>query len=102
MINIIQELYPIVYQRSKITNNTIGLHFAKGLLIERKGVFKVNRAHFAEQVQSMGSRRHKAKGPMDNNYRKSSLASHLYLVMLPPTMSLKLDEEGFTTHQLQM
>ncbi len=87
MISIIQELYPIVYQRSKIANNTIGLHFAKGLFIERKGVFKINWVFFVEQVQSMGSRCHKAKGPTDNNYKRSSLVSCLCLVVLPPTMS---------------
>ncbi len=88
MINIIQELYPIVYQRSKITNNTIGLHFAKGPFIERKGVFKIDWAPFVEQVENMGSRCRKAKGPTYNNYKKSSLVSCLCLAMLPPSMCL--------------
>jgi hypothetical protein len=32
----IQELYPLVYQKTKITNNSIFVSFARGLLAERK------------------------------------------------------------------
>jgi hypothetical protein len=51
----IQELYPLVYQKTKIINNSIFVNLACGLLVERKK-FKVNWARFVEQVQTMGSR----------------------------------------------
>jgi hypothetical protein len=36
------ELYDVVYQKSNITNNTIGVRFARAILVERKRKFKVN------------------------------------------------------------
>jgi hypothetical protein len=50
-----QELYPLVYQKTSISNNSIFVSFACGLLVERIK-FKVNWARFAEQVQTMGVR----------------------------------------------
>jgi hypothetical protein len=38
----VEELYVVVYQKSNITNNTIGMSFARVVLVERKGKFKVN------------------------------------------------------------
>jgi hypothetical protein len=38
-----------VYQKTKNTKNSIDLSFAKGLLVERKGI-KINWAKFAEHV----------------------------------------------------
>jgi len=38
----VEELYVVVYQKSNIINNTIGLSFARAVLVERKGKFKVN------------------------------------------------------------
>ncbi len=36
-----EELYIVVDQESNITNNTFGVSFARVVLVERKGVFKV-------------------------------------------------------------
>jgi hypothetical protein len=36
LISKVLKLYPIVYQGYKITNNTIGLSFANGLLVGKK------------------------------------------------------------------
>jgi hypothetical protein len=33
----VQSLYVIVYQKLKITNNTIGVNFAKAILLRKKG-----------------------------------------------------------------
>jgi hypothetical protein len=41
LISKIQKLYLLVYQKTKITNNSIFVNFAHGLLAERKK-FKVN------------------------------------------------------------
>ncbi len=45
----IQDLYPLVYQKPEMTNNSIAVRFACGILAERKG-FTVNSTRFAEQV----------------------------------------------------
>jgi len=37
-----EELYVVIYHKSNITNNIIGVSFAKVVLVERKGKFKVN------------------------------------------------------------
>ncbi len=56
------DLYRVVHQKIKITNNTIGVNFVKAVIVERRGRFKVNWALFAAQVSSMGARWHKGKG----------------------------------------
>jgi len=52
----IQELYIIVYQKEKITNNIIALRFTMGLLVKKKR-YVVNWALFAQQAQKPKSRR---------------------------------------------
>jgi hypothetical protein len=36
------DLYRVVHQKIEITNNTIGVNFAKAVIVERRGRFKVN------------------------------------------------------------
>jgi hypothetical protein len=38
----IQKLYTTIYQKTKITNNTIGVSFPKAVIVEKRGRFKVN------------------------------------------------------------
>jgi hypothetical protein len=57
----VEELYVVVYQKSNITNNTIGVSFAKVVLVERKGKFKVNWVHFVVEVKGIKARGHKGK-----------------------------------------
>ncbi len=45
----ILDLYPLVYQKPEMTNNSIAVCFACGILAEKKG-FAVNSTRFAEQV----------------------------------------------------
>lgn len=45
----IQDLYPLVYQKPEMTNNSIAVCFACGILAEREG-FTVSSTRFAEQV----------------------------------------------------
>lgn len=54
----IHELWPIVYQKTNIANNSISLTFAKGILAENKG-HKVNWARYVAQAQNMGGKSHK-------------------------------------------
>ncbi len=54
----IQELWPFVYQKAEITNGSIFLSFAKGILT-KKNEFKVNWVCHASQAQGMGGRGHK-------------------------------------------
>jgi hypothetical protein len=58
----VQDLYIVVHQKIEITNNTIGVNFAKAVIVERRGRFKVNYAFFVAQVSGMGARWHKGKG----------------------------------------
>jgi len=57
----VEELYVVVYQKSNITNNTIGVSFARVVLVERKGKFKVNWVHFVVEVKGIETRGHKGK-----------------------------------------
>jgi len=57
----VEELYDVVYQKSNTTNDTIRVSFAKAILVERKGKFKVNWACFATKVKGMGAKGHKGK-----------------------------------------
>jgi hypothetical protein len=57
----VEELYVVVYHSSSITNNTIGVSFARVVLVERKGKLKVNWAHFVAKVKGIEARRHKGK-----------------------------------------
>jgi len=56
----VEELYVVVYQKSNITN-TIGVNFARVVLVERKGKFKVNWVHFVVEVKGIEARGHKGK-----------------------------------------
>jgi len=56
----VEELYVIVYQKSNITN-TIGVSFARVVLVERKGKFKVNWVHFVVEVKGIEAKGHKGK-----------------------------------------
>jgi hypothetical protein len=47
-----------VYQKGVITNNEISLSFAKGILVEQKGL-KVCWVAFVVEVQYQGSQAHK-------------------------------------------
>jgi hypothetical protein len=55
----VEELYVVVYQKSNITNNTIGVSFARVVLLERKGKFKVNLARFVAEVKGIEVKGHK-------------------------------------------
>jgi hypothetical protein len=57
----VEKLYVIIYQKSYITNNTIGVNFAKAVLVDKKGKFKVNWARFIVKIKGMGARGHKGK-----------------------------------------
>jgi hypothetical protein len=57
----VEELYVVVYQKSNITNNTIRVSFARVVLVERKGKFKVNWVHFVVEVKGIEARGHKGK-----------------------------------------
>jgi len=57
----VEELYVVIYQKSNIINNTIGVNFARVILVERKGKLKVNWAHFVVEVKGIEARRHKGK-----------------------------------------
>ncbi len=57
----LEELYDVVYQKSNTTNDTIRVSFAKAILVERKGKFKVNWACFATKIKGMGAKGHKGK-----------------------------------------
>ncbi len=61
LVAIMEKLYVIVYQKSNITKNTIGVSFAKEILVEIKRKIKVNWACFAAKVKGIGARRHKSK-----------------------------------------
>jgi hypothetical protein len=67
------ELYPLIYQKQKITNNNIALCFAKALLIDKKKI-KENWAHFAKQMGGMGTRVHKVK-PLHSEGKKKVLSN---------------------------
>jgi hypothetical protein len=54
----IQELWPLLYHKAKITNNSISLAFVRGVLAKKKG-HKVDWARYAAQAQSMGGKSHK-------------------------------------------
>jgi hypothetical protein len=57
----VEELY-VVYHKSNITNNTIGVSSARVVLVERKGKFKVNLARFIVEVKGVEARGHKGQG----------------------------------------
>jgi hypothetical protein len=57
----VEKLCVVVYQKSDITNNTIGVNFARATLVERKGKFKVKWAYFVTKIKGMGARGHKGK-----------------------------------------
>jgi hypothetical protein len=65
-------LYTIVYQKIEITNNTIGVNFAKAIIVERRRRFKINWALFAAQVSNMGAKGHKGKGGHVNRKSKKN------------------------------
>jgi hypothetical protein len=56
----IHELWPLVYQKAKITNGSIFLSFAKGIIVE-KNEFKVNWVCYASQAQGMGGKGKRAQ-----------------------------------------
>jgi len=56
-----EELYIVVYQKSNITYNTIGVSFARVVLVDRKGVFKVNWVQFVVEVKGIEVKGHKGK-----------------------------------------
>jgi hypothetical protein len=56
-----EKLYVVVYQKANITNNTIGVSFARVVFVERKGKFKVSLARFVVEVKGIEARRHKGK-----------------------------------------
>jgi len=56
----VEELY-VVYHKSSITNNTIGVSFAKVVIVERKGKFKVKWVHFVAEIKGIEERGHKGK-----------------------------------------
>jgi hypothetical protein len=62
----VEELYVVVYQKPNITNNTIGVNFARVVLVERKGKLKVKWAHFVAEVKGIETRRHKGKVVVEN------------------------------------
>jgi hypothetical protein len=70
----VQELYEVVYQKKKITNGTTGVTFTKVVIFE-KGGKDVNWALYATQVQSMGTKRHKNRGSVDNEHKKKVRSS---------------------------
>jgi hypothetical protein len=57
----VEELHVVIYQKSNIIDNTIGVSFAREVLVERKGKFMVNWARFAAQVEGIEVRGHKCK-----------------------------------------
>jgi len=61
----VEELYVVVYQKSNI-NNTIGMSFAKVVLVEKKGKFKVNWVHFVAEIKGIEARGHKGKVVVKN------------------------------------
>jgi len=62
----VEELYVVVYRRSNITNNTIGVSFARVVFVERKGKFKVNWVHFIVEVKGIEARGHNGKVAVKN------------------------------------
>jgi len=58
LVTTIQELWPLVYEKSKVTNGSISISFAKGVLTENNK-FKVTWVYYASQAQVMGRRGHK-------------------------------------------
>jgi hypothetical protein len=62
----VEELCVVVYKKSNITNNTIGVSFAKVVFVERKGKFKVNWVHFVVEVKGIEARGHKGKVVVKN------------------------------------
>jgi hypothetical protein len=57
----VEELYVVVYHKSNIINNTIGVSFARVVLVERNGKLEVNWAHFVAELKGIEARRHKGK-----------------------------------------
>jgi hypothetical protein len=57
----VEELYVVVYYKSNITNNTIGVSFARVVLVERKGKFEVNWVHFVVEIKGIKAGGHKGK-----------------------------------------
>ncbi len=66
MVARVEELYVVVYHKSNITNNTIGVSFAKVVLVERKGKFKLNWARFVVEIKGMVAKGHKGKVVVEN------------------------------------
>jgi hypothetical protein len=66
LVGRVEESYVGVYQKSNITNNTIGVSFTKVVLVERKGKFKVNWVHFVGEVKGTEARGHKGKVAIEN------------------------------------
>jgi len=80
----VKELYVIVYQKSNITNNTIGVSFARVVLIERKGKFKVNLVHFVAKVKGIEARGHKGKVVVKSLGRKMGCATSIFVQHTSP------------------
>jgi hypothetical protein len=80
----VEELYVVVYQKSNITNNTIGVSFARVVLIERKGKFKVNLAHFVAEVKGIEARGHKGKVVVKSLGRKMGCATTIFVQHTSP------------------
>jgi hypothetical protein len=62
----VEDLYVVVYQKSNITNNTLGVSFVRVVLVERKGKFKVNLAPFVAKVKGIEVRGYKGKVAVKN------------------------------------
>ncbi len=95
-------MYIVVYHKIEITNNTIGVSFAKAIIVEKRGRFKINWALFAAQVSNMGGRRHKGKGGHVDRKGKKNFDCHLFTRrMFTPSLinldSLITDEKEVTT-----
>jgi hypothetical protein len=61
LVTKMEKLYVVVYQKSNITNNAIGVSFARVVFVGRKGKFKVSLAHFVAEVKGIEARKHKGK-----------------------------------------
>jgi len=84
----VEELYVVVYQRSNITNNTIGVSFARVVLIERKGKFKVNLVHFVAEVKGIEARGHKGKVAVKSLGKKTRCVT---TIIIQHTSPINLD-----------
>jgi hypothetical protein len=54
----VEKLWSFVYRKSEITNGSIFVSFAKGVLAKRKGI-KVNWARYVTQAWEKGGKGHK-------------------------------------------